>query len=174
MTAVEEPLKVGDYGGCRRLAQELKIPIVLDESFLRLDQFAGIQNDPHPTWIINIRVSKMGGILRSLAVAKRAREVSIPIVIGAQVGETSVLTRAALTIANTYRDILVAQEGALGTLLLEWDICDPSLMFGAAGWLDAKAVNGLGLGLARLGYMTIRQKLKPAITPASSHLENLS
>jgi L-alanine-DL-glutamate epimerase-like enolase superfamily enzyme len=147
MTAVEEPLNVGDYAGCRRLAQELTIPIILDESFLRLDQFAAIQNDPPSTWIINIRVSKMGGILRSLAVAKRAREVGIPIVIGAQVGETSILTRAALTIANSYRDIVVAQEGAFGTLLLEQDICEPYLMFGAAGLLDAKAVSGPGLGL---------------------------
>lgn len=151
ITAVEEPLKVGDYDGCRWLGQELKIPIVLDESILRLDQFAAIQNDPPSTWIINIRVSKMGGILRSLAVAEQAKELGIPIIIGAQVGETSVLTRAALTVANTYRDTLVAQEGAFGTLLLERDLCDPSLMFGAAGQLDARVVTGPGLGLARLG-----------------------
>lgn len=150
ITAIEEPLKVGDYDGCRRLARELKIPIILDESFLRLDQFASIENDPPSTWILNIRVSKMGGILRSLAVAKRAKEVGIPIIIGAQVGETSVLTRAALTIANSYREIVVAQEGAFGTLLLERDICDPPLMFGAGGQLDAKVVNDAGLGLAWL------------------------
>ncbi|MDR4462751.1 MAG: hypothetical protein MRJ66_00660 [Nitrospira sp.] len=151
LTAVEEPLKVGDYDGCRRLAQELKIPIILDESFLRMDQFAAIQNDTPSNWIVNIRLSKMGGILRSLGIAQRARELGIPIVVGAQVGETSILTRAALTVANTYRDTLVAQEGAFGTLLLERDLCDPSLMFGAAGQLDTRAVTGPGLGLTRLG-----------------------
>ena len=149
ITAIEEPLKVGDYDGGRLLVRELNIPIILDESFLRVDQFALIQSDPPSTWIINIRVSKMGGILRSLAVAKRAKEIGIPIIIGAQVGETSILTRAALTIANSYRDIVIAQEGAFGTLLLERDICDPPLMFGAAGRLDAKVVNGAGLGLIR-------------------------
>ncbi len=147
IVAIEEPLKVGDYHGCRLLARQLNIPIIPDESFLRLDQFAAIENDPPSTWIINIRVSKMGGILRSLAIAKRAEEVGIPIIIGAQVGETSVLTRAALTVANTYRDIVVAQEGAFGTLLLERDICEPVLMFGAGGRLDARAVSGPGLGL---------------------------
>lgn len=151
ITALEEPLTVGDYDGCRRLAHEIKIPVILDESFLRLNQFAAIQSDPSTTWIINIRVSKMGGILRSLAVAEQAKDLGIPIIIGAQVGETSVLTRIGLTVANSYRDILVAQEGAFGTLLLERDICDPSLMFGAAGKLDAKAVTGPGLGIARLG-----------------------
>ncbi len=148
--AIEEPLKVGDYDGGRWLARALKIPIILDESFLRLDQFAAVQNDPPSTWIINIRVSKMGGILRALAVAKRAKELGIPVIIGAQVGETSVLTRAALTVANSCRDNVLAQEGAFGTLLLERDICVPPLMFGAAGQLDAKAVSGPGLGLTLL------------------------
>jgi L-alanine-DL-glutamate epimerase-like enolase superfamily enzyme len=148
ITAIEEPLKVGDYDGCRSLAREVRVPIVLDESFLKLDQFTSIQNDPPSTWIINIRVSKMGGVMRSLDIALRAKEFGISIIVGAQVGETSLLTRAALTVANSYRDILIAQEGAFGTLLLERDICEPSLMFGAAGRLDARAVGcGAGLGL---------------------------
>ncbi len=149
--AIEEPLKVGDYEGCRRVAREMKVPIILDESFLRLEQFPAIQDEPS-TWIINIRVSKMGGLLRSLAVAVRAKEFGIPMIIGAQVGETSILARAALTVANSYRDILVAQEGAFGTLLLERDICEPSLMFGAAGRLDPSAVSGrAGLGVTLAG-----------------------
>jgi L-Ala-D/L-Glu epimerase len=148
ITAIEEPLKVGDYDGCRRLAQELKIPIILDESFLRVEQFVAL-SEGASSWIINIRVSKMGGILRSLTVAQRAKEVGIPIIIGAQVGETSILTRVALTVANKYRDILIAQEGAFGTLLLERDLCEPPLMFGTGGRLDAAVVSGgAGLGLA--------------------------
>jgi len=150
ITAIEEPLQIGDYNGCRLVARELKIPIILDESFLRPDQFAVVRDDPPSTWVINLRVSKMGGILRSLQVAQKAKELRIPIVVGAQVGETSVLTRAALTVANSCRDILIAQEGAFGTHLLEHDICDPPLMFGAGGLLDVKAVSGPGLGLPRL------------------------
>ena len=147
VTAIEEPLKVGDYEGCRFVAHEMKVPIILDENFLRRDQFVAIQDEPS-TWIINIRISKMGGVLRSLSVAAQAKEVGIPIIIGAQVGEASILTRAALTVAHSYRDILFAQEGAFGTFLLERDICRPSLMFGAAGRLDAEVVGGEpGLGL---------------------------
>ncbi|MDH4153821.1 MAG: hypothetical protein OEV01_08570 [Nitrospira sp.] len=151
IVAIEEPLKVGDYDGCRLLAREMKVPIILDESFLRLNQFPAIQNDSPSTWIINIRVSKMGGVMRSLDIARRARELGVSIIVGAQVGETSILTRAGLTVANSHRDIVIAQEGAFGTHLLEYDICDPVLMFGAAGQLDAKAVNGAGLGLTLSG-----------------------
>jgi len=145
--AIEEPLQVGDYDGCRQISQQLGLPIILDESFLRSDQFGCLQADPQ-SWIINIRISKMGGVLRSLAVAEQARVAGIPIIIGAQVGETSILTRAALTVANQYRDNLLAQEGAFGTYLLEHDITDTPLNFGKGGRLDTQPISGQpGLGL---------------------------
>jgi L-Ala-D/L-Glu epimerase / N-acetyl-D-glutamate racemase len=144
---IEEPLQVGDYEGCRKINRQSGFPIILDESFLRAEQFQKVQPDPQ-SWIINIRISKMGGILRSLAVAEQAREAGIPIIIGAQVGETSILTRAALTVANQFRDSLLAQEGAFGTYLLEHDITDTPLMFGKGGRLDATFISGQsGLGL---------------------------
>jgi L-alanine-DL-glutamate epimerase-like enolase superfamily enzyme len=146
---IEEPIQVGDYEGCRVLSRVLGVPIVLDESFLRLEQFAHIQGPPS-TWIVNIRISKMGGVIRSLAIAERARALGISIVIGAQVGESSILTRTALTVANNVRDILVAQEGAFGTYLLERDICEPSLMFGKEGLVHSNSFRerpGLGLNV---------------------------
>lgn len=145
--AIEEPLQVGDYEGCRRINRQLGLPIILDESFLREEQFQYVQADPQP-WIINVRISKMGGVQRSLAVAEKAEDAGIPIIIGAQVGETSILTRAALTVANQYRDSLLAQEGAFGTYLLEHDITVNPLMFGKEGRLGAQAIRGQpGLGL---------------------------
>ncbi len=136
---LEEPLGVHQYDGCRKIFEELGIPIILDESFSRKADFRHIKSNPE-TWIINIRISKMGGILRSLAVAERNKELGIPIIIGAHVGETSILTRTALTVANEYRDILLAQEGAFGTYLLEHDIVDPPIMFGKGGLLRAEQI----------------------------------
>ena len=148
--AIEEPLQVGDYDSCRQINQQLGLPIILDESFLRIEQFHYLGPDPQ-SWIINVRISKMGGILRSLAIAEEAKARGIPIIIGAQVGETSILTRAALTVANQYRDILLAQEGAFGTYLLEHDITDASLMFGKGGRLDPQPLSRqAGLGLTKL------------------------
>ena len=141
--AIEEPLTVNDYVGCRSIHNALQIPIILDESFLRHAQFEHLIEDPQ-TWIINLRVSKMGGLLRSLAIAETARELSIPLIIGAQVGETSILTRAALTIANACRDRIIAQEGAFGTYLLQHDITDQPIMFGREGKLDASGFHGKG------------------------------
>ena len=82
----------------------------------------------------------MGGIFRSLAIAERARELGTKLIIGAQVGETSLLTRAALAIANNHQDHVIAQEGAFGTHLLKWDLCDPPIMFSRGGALKASDI----------------------------------
>ena len=133
--AIEEPIAPGQFAELNRIAEALDCRIVLDESFRRVSQLDQLPGAPG-NWLINLRVSKMGGVLRSLAVVEAARRSGVQLIIGAQVGETSLLTRAALTVANVSRDILVAQEGAFGTWLLERDICDPPLMFGRAGVLD--------------------------------------
>ena len=92
----------------------------------------------------------MGGLIRSNQVIEAARACRVGVIVGAQVGETSLLTRAALTVAQATGDALVAQEGAFGTFLLERDVCDPPLMFGAGGVLDGSAhpmLSRPGLGL---------------------------
>ena len=136
--AVEEPIRPHQYGELARIADALDCQIILDESFVRIGQLALLGGTP-ARWLINLRVSKMGGLLRSLQVVEGARAAGIGLIVGAQVGETSLLTRAALTVAQAGRDGLVAQEGAFGTFLLTEDVCDPPLMFGAGGVLDSSS-----------------------------------
>jgi L-Ala-D/L-Glu epimerase len=83
-------------------------------------------------------------------VSAAASRAGLGIIVGAQVGETSLLTRAALTVAMAAGKALVAQEGAFGTRLLAHDICNPPLMFGAGGVLDTAdfpALRGAGFGI---------------------------
>ncbi|MCB1984312.1 MAG: hypothetical protein H6936_16455 [Burkholderiales bacterium] len=138
---IEEPLAVNDYTGCQKISAVLKIPIILDESFLNNAQFDDLTEYPG-NWVINLRISKMGGILRALAIAQKAEEMNIPLVIGAQVGETSILSRAALSVVNACREQVVAQEGAFGTYLLKRDVTDHPIMFGKGGKLDASCYRG--------------------------------
>jgi L-Ala-D/L-Glu epimerase / N-acetyl-D-glutamate racemase len=149
--AIEEPVRADVYKHSLNISTELNTKIILDESFLRKEQFQYIEQMPD-SWIINIRVSKMGGILRSLDIARNAKKRNIKMIIGAHVGETSILTRAAITLANSFRDILIAQEGAFGTYLLKEDVCSPPLMFGNKGILNvSKSIDlckkGLGLNV---------------------------
>ena len=131
----------------------LNANIILDESLLRTDQVKHLAISPQH-WIGNLRVSKMGGLLRSLELVREMRRTGLRLIVGAHVGETSLLTRAALTVANSARDILIAQEGAFGSHLLAYDVLEPPLMFGAGGILDADELGvaaqpGFGLVWAR-------------------------
>jgi L-alanine-DL-glutamate epimerase-like enolase superfamily enzyme len=150
--ALEEPLRTGDYDGMGGLAAARSTRIILDESLLRpaqLEQFASSAE----RWIVNLRVSKMGGVLRSLELVRELRRRGLRVIIGAHVGETSLLTRAALTIAHSARDILLAQEGAFGTHLLARDVVEPPVMFGPGGILDTTALKltATGFGLTITG-----------------------
>jgi L-alanine-DL-glutamate epimerase-like enolase superfamily enzyme len=135
-TGIEEPMGPSQFDDMRRLAGQLNCPIILDESLIESGQIASIAADPEH-WIINVRVSKMGGLLRSLDVVACARRAKIPVTVGAHVGESSLLARAALTVAQAAGDNLFAQEGAFGTFLLESDVVENSLMFGPGGILDS-------------------------------------
>lgn len=135
---IEEPLAANAFDAMRLVSEHTGSPIILDESFLRAEQLAEITGDPE-RWIINVRVSKMGGLLRSLALVEAARNSGVSIIVGAQVGETSVLTRAGLIVARAAGTHLIGHEGAFGTHLLKADVAIPALMFGPAGRLNADA-----------------------------------
>jgi L-alanine-DL-glutamate epimerase-like enolase superfamily enzyme len=135
---IEEPVGAGQTEALREISRDTKCRIILDESMLGVRHMDGLRADPD-RWILNVRVSKMGGILRSCAVIDRARDLGLDIVVGAQVGESSLLTRAGISIACAAGDLLVGHEGAFGDLLLERDVCTEPLKFGAGGVLDANA-----------------------------------
>ena len=132
---IEEPVGKNRYDKLNEIAKFSNTKVILDESFLNIADFEKIKNRPND-YIINIRVSKMGGIVRSLKIAEKAKELNIGIIIGAQVGETSLLTRGALTVANAYKENLAGQEGAFGTYLLERDLANPELQFGKGGLIE--------------------------------------
>ena len=149
LSGVEEPVGARQWPALARVAEAVGAPVILDESVTRVADLDAVP-EPASRWIVNVRVSKMGGLLRSLEVVSAARRRGLRIIVGAQVGETSVLTRAALTVATAAGDLLVAQEGAFGTHLLSADVCEPPLMFGRGGvltWADhpASCLPGLGI-----------------------------
>ena len=142
---IEEPLAAHEWSGLSAISEALQIPIILDESLLTLENLKAATSLPGQ-WIPNIRISKVGGLQRALQIARFAREAKLSIIVGAQVGETSILTRAALSLVQAYRETVVAQEGAFGTLLIANDLVEPEIRFGAGGKLDWKN-QGAGFGL---------------------------
>ena len=92
----------------------------------------------------------MGGLLRAIDLANMAKQSGIGCIVGAQVGETSLLTRAGMVAALACHENLLAQEGAFGLYLLEHDVCAKSLMFGKQGKIitsEHDCFNKPGFGL---------------------------
>ena len=131
---LEEPLAPRDYTGLSGLSTKTGCAIILDESLTSVEDLAEAFSYAG-TWIPNIRVSKVGGLIRSLALVECAKKKGAPIIVGAQVGETSLLTRAAHVVASAAGEALLAQEGAFGERLLQRDPVRPPLQFGFGGKL---------------------------------------
>ncbi len=144
--AVEEPISSRNWQGLADVGAHTGMTIILDESVTRQEDLAALVGGA--TYILNARVSKQGGLLRTLAIVRAARERGMKIIVGAQVGETSILARAGIVAARAAATDLVAFEGAFGTRLLVRDAVTPSIGFGYRGRVRLDQCGGTGLGLA--------------------------
>lgn len=144
--AVEEPLAPRDFSGMEGIAKSTGARIILDESATRLADLERIEG---PQWIANMRVSKLGGLIRSLEMLGVARTRGLGVIIGCHVGETSLLTRAALALAAAGGESVQAVECAYGGYLLARDLTRPRLRFGRGGVVTPPAGAGLGLRVDR-------------------------
>ncbi len=135
LLAVEEPVGPRDIEGISRVSLATGLPVILDESLCTLDDLSLFANLPGK-FIANVKLSKNGGLIRALGLIEALKNKGWPIIMGCHVGETSVLTRAALTSAHAAGAALIAQEGAFGDYLVEREPVSPGLKFGRHGLLD--------------------------------------
>jgi L-alanine-DL-glutamate epimerase-like enolase superfamily enzyme len=110
ITAVEQPVAKDDIAGLQRLKKTIKIPIIVDESMCSLSDAKNlIEKDACD--ILNIKISKCGGLLRSMEIAHFAKSQNISCQLGAHVGETEILSAAGKSFAFTIPN-LIYFEGA--------------------------------------------------------------
>jgi len=95
-------------------------------------------------------------VLRALELVKEAMAAGWGIIVGAQAGESSLLTRAGQIVARAAGSALRGIEGGMGTLLLTRDPLEPSLSYGRGGLLDLDAA-----GIAPQGWgLTLTEPLE--------------
>jgi L-alanine-DL-glutamate epimerase-like enolase superfamily enzyme len=135
LTGIEEPLVSKSLEELVQLSQLIDCKIILDESFKSIEDLEIIQ-DNAGSFVVNLRISKQGGLLNSLDIARACLKKNIELIIGAQVGETAILTRASITLSRTINNEVRTMEGAFGTLFLMEDLTDRSLKFGRNGTLN--------------------------------------
>ena len=92
----------------------------------------------------NLRISKCGGIAKTIAIAQLAETAGIKLQVGCQVGETAVLSAAGRHLA-AWLDEVAFVEGSYGELLLTEDISRESIYFGNGGRASLLRQPGLGI-----------------------------
>ncbi len=132
---IEEPVEPKNPIALQKISSSLSTSVILDESLCNETDLKAY-DDLDGQFIANIKVSRVGGVLRGMKMIDELKKRNWKIIIGAHVGETSVMTRAGICLAQAAGENLIAHEGGFGLILLEKEPVEPSLMFGAKGQLD--------------------------------------
>lgn len=131
--AIEEPIASKDAEELIDISCQTGKAIIMDETIdpdniiEQLEQLAGARI------ILNLRVSRLGGLLSSLQIARECTKQKVPYLIGTHVGETSLLNRVALALCGKNIGQAVAIEGGFSERLLEFDPAIPKVAFGYKG-----------------------------------------
>ncbi|MCK5311454.1 MAG: alpha/beta fold hydrolase [Desulfobacteraceae bacterium] len=168
--ALEEPVGARDIIDISSACIETGLPIILDESLCTLNDLQQYEN-VHGNFIANIKVSRVGGLIRALRIIKILKNMGWSIIIGCHVGETSLLTRAGMVVASAAGENLIAHEGAFGDYLVEREPVEPMLKFSRFGALDLTIpyyyvnVHGLNLVSAENWNIGFGMKCRTPLVP---------
>jgi muconate cycloisomerase len=143
ISSVEQPVAAGDLPGLQRLTRATDEAIIVDESLCSLDDARRLAEN-RACNAFNIRVSKCGGLLNSLEIAHVAQQHGLACVVGAQVGESGILSAAGRHLAAALPDVMFV-EGSAGRLLLKEDLTKENVVPGAGGWAPTFRRPGLGI-----------------------------
>ena len=143
ISAVEQPVPKEDIQGLKRLAEQIEIPIIADES-LCLERDAKKLASLDACQVFNLRLSKCGGILAANRMYEMARKNAIAAQLGCQVGETGILSAAGRQLATSKNFLYL--EGSYSSYLLKDDIVNEPVEFGPGG--VAQPLTGHGLGVS--------------------------
>jgi len=158
ISCIEDPVSPAEVARLAQLRKRLPIPIMLDDtviSFADVDRVIaeGLCD------LINIRLSKCGGFLRSLQMAAQARKGGLGIQLGCHPGESGILSAAGRHFAALLPNLRY-REGSYDRFIFRRLITKEDLTFGWGG--VAPDINGPGLGVTvdrrRLAPYIVRQQ----------------
>ena len=138
------------------------IPLMADESLCNFDDAKEIIEKKYFD-LFNIRISKNGGLYNSLKLAELAKKNNLGYQLGAQVGETAILSNIGAILGCHFNPI--ALEGSAGTFLLNQDISEENVRFkmdGLAKKFEGPKNFGLTLkenSLNQYGKIVFQRKL---------------
>ncbi len=130
-SALEQPVPHAEVGRLAELRPLLGIPIMLDESLCGYpDAQAAV--DRRTADLLNVRLSKCGGILASLRIIALAQRSGLGVQLGCHPGETSLLSAAGRHVASRVAGLRYV-EGSYDRHILAANLTNRDLTFGYGG-----------------------------------------
>jgi muconate cycloisomerase len=158
ISAVEQPLPHEHADMLAEIRQQIATPIMLDESLCSMVD-AERAADRGLCDLFNLRLSKCGGFLASLRLARFARQRNLGCQLGCQVGETAILSAAGRHFAAAVGGLRYV-EGSYDRHLVREALATRDLTFAWGGWAPALAGPGLGVEIDpnALERVTVRKE----------------
>jgi muconate cycloisomerase len=144
INSFEQPIKAEDLPGLAQLVSETGLGVMADESLNDGESLERLITQ-HACTAVNVRISKCGGLVASYNRCLRALEAGLTVQVGCQVGETSLLSAAQLTLIAAVKKVTYG-EGCFGLHLLKEDPVEPLMQFGYGG-SPPQLPQGPGLGV---------------------------
>ncbi|HEX8495032.1 MAG TPA: dipeptide epimerase [Pyrinomonadaceae bacterium] len=143
IASIEQPVRRGSLTDLAEVKNNSPIPLMVDESLVTLADARALI-EARACDYFNLRLSKCGGIARTLKLARLAERAGLKVQLGSHVGETAILSAAGRHVAAHLCDPAFV-EGSYGQMLLSEDISQDNISFGHGG--RAPLLRGVGLGV---------------------------
>jgi L-Ala-D/L-Glu epimerase len=153
----EQPVGASDVSGLARLSASLPEDIVVDESLCSLADARRLIA-ARACSVLNVRVSKCGGPLAALELVELASRAGLLCQLGAQVGESGILTAAGRLVAIVAEPGFRHHEGADNRFLLRRDLTAEDLTVRPGGRGDALTGPGLGVRVRRDALLALARR----------------
>jgi muconate cycloisomerase len=143
VVSIEQPVPADDLAGLAKITRAIPELVMVDESLCTIEQARHLAAEKICS-AFNVRVSKVGGLLAAREIVEIGRRAGMKIQMGAQVGESGLLSAAGRAFAACHEPFDNC-EGSNNMFLLKRDLTEENLNVGFGG--RGRILNGPGLGV---------------------------
>ncbi|MBX9668013.1 MAG: hypothetical protein K2X93_10360 [Candidatus Obscuribacterales bacterium] len=156
IASIEQPVPSEDLAGMQRLTREIPECIVADESLLTVKD-ARTLIEVKGANAFNIRLSKVGGLASACEIVDLARANGIGCLLGAQVGESAILSAAGRAFACV-KGPFDNCEGSFNRFLLKSDLSieDTTIKRGGRAYLPDGKGFGITINESKLKRLVVK------------------
>lgn len=166
VASLEQPVAADDLAGLARITANIPEEVIADESLCTVNQARQLAQSKSCSGF-NIRISKVGGLLAAKQIAGIASDAGITCHLGAQVGESGILSSAGRILGCT-KEPFANYEGSDNFFLLKSDLTAENLTVGWKGYGKLLPGYGLGVTVVEERLQTLGHLCKPPIQRSDS------